>query len=158
MPPRCALVCLSLLLGAPAEALAANADVAVRMTGPEFTVVGTETAYDVTITNGGPAAAPNVVLSDTIPAGTQFVRTAGDGTCTPAATLRCTFASIAAGSSAAVTIVLAPGPVGATLHPAVTVTLPASDKTDITAADISPKHRRSLPSTQALQVAIGCLP
>lgn len=134
MALRCALACLILLLGAPAGAMAANADVAVRMTGPQFTVVGTETAYDVTVANAGPAAAPNVVLNDTIPAGTSLVRTTGNGTCTPGATLRCTFASIAAGGSAAVTIVLAPGPAGATLHHAVTVTLPAST-TDPTPGD-----------------------
>jgi hypothetical protein len=39
-----------------------------------------------------------------------------------------------------------------------TVTLPASDKTDITAGDILAKDRRALLPTQALQIGIMCLP
>jgi len=39
-----------------------------------------------------------------------------------------------------------------------TVLLPASDKTDIVAGDISPKDRRALLSTQALQIALACVP
>jgi hypothetical protein len=39
-----------------------------------------------------------------------------------------------------------------------TVTLPASEKTDIKAGDISPKDRRALLPTQALQTALMCLP
>jgi uncharacterized repeat protein (TIGR01451 family) len=136
MAVRCTLAFLCLLLGAPAGASAANADVAVTMTGPQFTVVDTETAYVVTIANTGPAAAPNVVLSDVIPTGARLVRTAGDGACTPGTTLRCTFASIAVGGRAAVTIVLAAGPAGATLHHTVAATLPAAT-TDPTPADHS---------------------
>lgn len=39
-----------------------------------------------------------------------------------------------------------------------TVTLPASEKTDVVAADISPKDRRALLSTQAIQIALACKP
>jgi hypothetical protein len=39
-----------------------------------------------------------------------------------------------------------------------TVALPSSDKTDIAAGDISPKDRRALLSTQALQIAMTCMP
>jgi uncharacterized repeat protein (TIGR01451 family) len=133
MPLRIALAMLCLSLAAPAAAHAATADVSVQMSGPQFAVVDTEASYDVTIANAGPSAAAGVVLSDPIPAGARLVRTAGDGTCTNATTLRCALADIPAGASATVTIVLAGTTVGTTLHHAVSVTV--SGTTDPTTGD-----------------------
>jgi uncharacterized repeat protein (TIGR01451 family) len=106
-----------------------NADIALTMSGPAFGVVDRETPYDVTVVNHGPSAAAGVVLTDVIPAGARFVRTAGPGTCTPGATLRCTLPAIAAGASSTVTIVLAGTTEGGSFHHAVSVTATSTDPT-----------------------------
>jgi hypothetical protein len=129
MPARCAFVLLCLLLAAPAGARAATADIDLAMSGPEFTVVETDTPYEVTVANAGPSPTAGVVLSDTIPAGARLLRTAGDGTCTAGATLRCTLPAIPAGEHATVTIVLAGTNAGATVHHVVTVTATSTDPT-----------------------------
>jgi uncharacterized repeat protein (TIGR01451 family) len=129
MPLRCALTLLSLLLIAPAGARAANADIALKASGPAFTVVDTETAYDVTVSNRGPSPAEDVRLTDPLPADARLVRTLGDGTCTPGDPLRCTLPTLPTGESRTVTIVLAGTRVGATLHHAITVTTTSTDPT-----------------------------
>jgi uncharacterized repeat protein (TIGR01451 family) len=50
-----------------------NADMAVTATGPSSVTAGTNATYTVTITNNGPTAAQGVVLTDTLPAGSNFV-------------------------------------------------------------------------------------
>ncbi len=129
MPVRFAFVLLFLSLAAPAAAQAATADVAVGMSGPQYAVVDADAPYAVTIANAGPSAAAGVVLTDTIPSGARLVRTSGDGTCTPGATLRCTFDDIPAGASAKVTIVLAGTTAGTTVHHAIAVTATSTDPT-----------------------------
>jgi uncharacterized repeat protein (TIGR01451 family) len=129
MPVRAALTLLCLSLAAPAAAQAATADISLGMSGPQYAVVGAETSYDVTIANAGPSAATGVVLTDTIPSLARLVRTAGKGTCTPGAPLRCTLADIPAGESATVTIVLAGTTAGTTVHHAVAVTTTTTDPT-----------------------------
>jgi uncharacterized repeat protein (TIGR01451 family) len=106
-----------------------NADIALTMSGPAFGVVDRETPYDVTVVNHGPSAAADVLLTDVIPAGARFVRTAGPGTCTPGATLRCTLPPIAAGASSTVTIVLAGTTEGGSFHHAVSATASSTDPT-----------------------------
>ena len=127
MPLRCALTLLSLLLVAPAGARAANADIALKASGPAFTVVEAETAYDVTVSNDGPSPAEDVRLTDPIPDDARLVRTLGDGTCTPGDPLRCTLPTLPTGASRTVTIVLAGTRVGATLRHAITVTTSSTD-------------------------------
>ena len=106
-----------------------HADIALTMSGPAFGVVDRETLYDVTIANHGPSAAADVTVTDVIPAGARFVRTAGAGTCTHNATLRCTLPPIAPNASATVTVVLAGTSEGASIHHAVSVTTSSIDAT-----------------------------
>jgi uncharacterized repeat protein (TIGR01451 family) len=106
-----------------------HADIALTMSGPAFGVVDRETPYDVTVVNHGPSAAADVVLTDVIPAGARFVRTAGPGTCTPGATLRCTLPAVPAGASSTVTIVLAGTTEGGSFHHAVSATASSTDPT-----------------------------
>jgi uncharacterized repeat protein (TIGR01451 family) len=82
------------------------ADMAVTATGPSSVTAGTNATYTITITNNGPNAAQGVVLTDTLPTGSNFVsmtQTGGSdaftlaqsgGTATETAS-----ASIASGSS-----------------------------------------------------------
>jgi uncharacterized repeat protein (TIGR01451 family) len=106
-----------------------TADIALTMAGPAFGVVDRETPYDVTVVNHGPSAAAGVTVTDVVPAGARFVRTAGAGSCTPGATLRCTLPPIPAGAGSTVTIVLAGTTEGTSFHHAASVTATSTDPT-----------------------------
>ncbi|MGZ6675441.1 MAG: DUF11 domain-containing protein, partial [Solirubrobacteraceae bacterium] len=106
-----------------------HADIAVTMTGPAFGVVDRDTSYEVAVANRGPSAAAGETVTDVIPSGARFVRTEGPATCTPGATLRCTLAPIASGTSGVLTIVLAGTAEGASFHHAVSVTTTSADPT-----------------------------
>jgi uncharacterized repeat protein (TIGR01451 family) len=91
-----------------------NADMAVTATGPSSVTAGTNATYTITITNNGPTAAQGVVLTDTLPTGSNFVsmtQTGGTdgftlnqsgGTATETAT-----GNIASGASDTFTLVVA---------------------------------------------------
>ena len=51
----------------------AQADIAVFKTGPTGGVAGSNLTYTVTVTNLGPAAATNILVTDQLPAGLAFV-------------------------------------------------------------------------------------
>jgi uncharacterized repeat protein (TIGR01451 family) len=185
MAVRCALVLLAVVLVVPAGARAAyrdetddacpfeaslhvapcHADIVLTMTGPAFGVVDRETPYDVTVANHGPSAAADVTLTDVIPAGARLVRTAGAGTCTPGAALRCTLPPIAPGSSATTTIVLAGTSVGASIHHAISVTTSSTDATPgdhaaavdtlVTGASVPPSTAPTLASPPCANPGFG---
>jgi uncharacterized repeat protein (TIGR01451 family)/fimbrial isopeptide formation D2 family protein len=94
---------------------APNADLVVTKSQPSATVnAGGTIVYTVTVTNNGPATANNVVVTDTLPAGTTFVSVTGGGvigTPTPSGgvltlngTNTSTLASLANGASQVFTI------------------------------------------------------
>jgi uncharacterized repeat protein (TIGR01451 family) len=82
-------------------------DLRVTKTGtPESISVGGSVTFTLTVTNTGNAAANNVVLTDTMPAGLSFVSsTPGAPTCTGTATMTCQLGTLAAGASTIVTVV-----------------------------------------------------
>lgn len=82
-----------------------NADLSITKIGPAFVQTGGMVTYIITVSNGGPANATNVVVSDPLPAGETLVSaTPSQGTCgAPAVT--CSLGPIANGLSASVTIV-----------------------------------------------------
>jgi len=77
-----------------------NADVAVTKTGPSEALPNAYVAYTITVQNNGPAAAANVALIDTLPAGMTFVSLSQSG---PA--FNCTTPSIGAGGTVNCSIV-----------------------------------------------------
>src|SRR5439155_8366299 len=64
---------------------------------------GTELTYTLTATNAGPSDAPSVSVTDTVPAGTTFVRVA-QGNCD--GTISCTVGALPAGASATLVLVV----------------------------------------------------
>jgi uncharacterized repeat protein (TIGR01451 family) len=70
-----------------------TADLAVTNSGPTSVTAGTNATYTITLTNGGPSAAANLVLTDTLPAGSSFV------SMTPAAGNPDTFTFVQSGGS-----------------------------------------------------------
>jgi uncharacterized repeat protein (TIGR01451 family) len=87
------------------------ADLATSVTeNPNPVPHGTNLTYTLNVTNQGPDAATNTVVSDATPVGTTFVGyTTSVGTCTTpivgaAGTLKCNVGSLANGAKATVTM------------------------------------------------------
>jgi len=74
---------------------AVNADVAIAVNGPSSYRPGSDVSYTVTVTNNGPASAPDVAVFSSTLAGLNFKSTNGD--CTTA--LPCMLGEIAARGS-----------------------------------------------------------
>ncbi|WP_157510274.1 Ig-like domain-containing protein [Lysobacter sp. Root559] len=88
----------------------ASADLSIDKDDAGASVVpGNNVAYTITVANAGPSAASNVVVSDPIPAGLNFVSAAGAGwACVNnAGTVECSRPTLAAGSNAAIALTLA---------------------------------------------------
>jgi uncharacterized repeat protein (TIGR01451 family) len=114
-------------LTAPAASASAAADLATSIASPATTVTGSYLSYTITATNQGPDTAASVVISDHTPAnmwaahpstfycvgsGTTWCGTLADGvSCTAPRVgspglVSCTTASVAAGASMVITIVI----------------------------------------------------
>ena len=132
--------------------------------------IGQSTMYTVTVTNGGPAFATNVVLTDTFPAGSPTatfsyqgsltLAPSGVGSCVEPAhgatsgTLTCTFPGLASGASAIVTYsmraeTIASGVSGTTFN-AASVT---ADEPETIAANNATVHATTSRRTADLAVA-----
>ncbi len=86
-----------------------NADLSIAKTGPAQMQAGTNVVYNLAVTNNGPDAATNAVVTDVLPAGTTFVSASGTGwTCNHAAgTVTCTAANLAVGPANPITLTVA---------------------------------------------------
>jgi uncharacterized repeat protein (TIGR01451 family) len=110
----------------------AVADLTVTKTGPASVDHGEPIDYVITVTNVGPEAATNVVVTDTIPSGTTFVSaTPSQGNCSGTTTVTCTVGALENGASATINLrVTAP-----TVNGEISNTASAdSDETDPTPA------------------------
>jgi uncharacterized repeat protein (TIGR01451 family) len=83
-------------------------DTAISMTGPASVAFGASATYTLAISNAGPATAPEVIVSDSIPAGATLTsQTTSQGSCLlSGATLNCNLGAMAAGGTATVTVTL----------------------------------------------------
>lgn len=109
----------------------ASADVSVQITdSPDPVLIGSNVTYTVTVSNSGPAAASNVNLTDTLPAGVTFVSAvASQGTAIQAnGQVTAALGSLAKGASATVTIVVTPQVTG-TITDTASVSATESDPT-----------------------------
>lgn len=90
------------------DACEAGADLRVTKTAKSKVKTGTKLTYVVTVRNNGPNSAPNVVITDTIPAGTTFVSAYPTrGSCSNAGNLvTCNIGNLANHRSAAIIIVV----------------------------------------------------
>ncbi len=89
-----------------------QSDLGVTKSGATSVTAGTNITYTVTVTNDGPSTAQNVVVTDTLPAGTTFVsvnQTSGPAfTCGQASNVvTCTRATMAPATTATFSIVAA---------------------------------------------------
>jgi uncharacterized repeat protein (TIGR01451 family) len=91
-----------------AVATAGQADLSVTNAGaPNPVNAGQNITFSQTVTNGGPASATAVTLTETLPANTTFVSLAGPGwSCTTVAPYTCTIATLAANATTNFTFVV----------------------------------------------------
>ncbi len=84
------------------------ADLALTQTdSPDPVAKGKTVAFNLTVTNKGPGAAKNIVLTDTLPANASFVSIrASRGSCSGGATPTCKLGSLNKGASATVRLTL----------------------------------------------------
>jgi uncharacterized repeat protein (TIGR01451 family) len=101
------------------DACEASADLRVTKTAMSKVKTGAKLLYVVTVRNNGPNSAPNVVISDNLPAGTTFVSAnPTQGSCNRVGNLvTCNLGNLANGHIAAVLLVVkVTAPAGATLN------------------------------------------
>ncbi len=86
-----------------------KADVGVSVSGPTSARVGQSVTFKVSVVNSGPDAATGVVLKTPVPAGATLdsvSSTTGDGCTTGGGTTTCILGTLAAGTTATVTMIL----------------------------------------------------
>jgi uncharacterized repeat protein (TIGR01451 family) len=108
------------------------ADLQVTETRSPATVnPGSDATFTITVKNNGPQDAPNVVLTDNLPAGAtvQSITPSAGVTCGTGDPFTCTLASLASGDSATVVVVLRPtlASAGSTLANPVSATSDTND-------------------------------
>lgn len=105
-----------------------SADLSLTKTAsPNPGQVGVSLSYRITVTNNGPAAATNVNVVDTLPAGITFgSATTTQGSCSGSGPVNCNLGSLAVGGSAIVTIAVTPSSPGQIINSA-TVSASESD-------------------------------
>jgi uncharacterized repeat protein (TIGR01451 family) len=77
-----------------------QADLAVRVSGPATILPGGSLTYSITLSNQGPSAASNVVVTDLLPPGTVFVSATGGGVTNAGVVTWPSIASLPSGSTA----------------------------------------------------------
>lgn len=125
------------------------ADLGITKTGPTAARPNTPITYVITVTNNGPQTASNVVVQDTIPAGTIVTSvTPSQGTCGGTATVICNLGAIAAGGMATIQLVVqAPATPGSITNTATVTNTPE--------ADLNPANNTSGPAIVAVAEVAG---
>ena len=84
----------------------AMADLSImKTTASASAMSGTTVTYTIAVANAGPSAAQNVVVSDPLPAGLQFVSaTPTQGTCSGTTTIQCSLGNMPDGSAASIAL------------------------------------------------------
>jgi uncharacterized repeat protein (TIGR01451 family) len=76
-----------------------------KSTGSTQAITGSTITYTINVSNAGPSSATNVVVTDDLPAGLQFLSvTPSQGTCNAMDPISCTLGTITSGGSATITI------------------------------------------------------
>jgi len=102
----------------------ADADLSIGVfDSPDPVPQGDALTYLITVRNGGPGAATNATLTDTLPGGVEFLSaTPSQGTCTGTATVICTVGDVASGTVVTVSLQVRANAVGSLTNSAVVST------------------------------------
>jgi uncharacterized repeat protein (TIGR01451 family) len=138
---------------APADlSVAKSADFATSTPGATAT-------YTIVVTNNGPGAAANVVVTDDLPAGSTLVSSSAG--CTGTTTVTCTVGTLAAGGSATIPLVVTlpptPGTVVNTARASTTSTDPTPGNDSATAAIVTQVPAATIPALSPIALAFLAL-
>ena len=136
-----------------------NADVAVRLSGPERETVARPATYVVTVANRGPATARSVPLTDAVTGDGHITRVTG-ATCRRPTI--CTLAQLAPGRSAQVRVEVDPVSAGrltltSTVRSATRDPRLANNRASATTTIASRAARARKPTTARVRIALGAL-
>jgi uncharacterized repeat protein (TIGR01451 family) len=108
--------------------------------------------YTIDVTNGGPATATDVVVTDTLPSGTEFVSAVPSvGTCSRSgATLTCALGTLANGATAQIVVTVAVPPT----HPGGTLT----NQVDVSSSTPDPDLTNNRDDASIRVVSPGVVP
>jgi uncharacterized repeat protein (TIGR01451 family) len=113
------------------------ADLSIAKTADrDYAVVGSNVTYTIVVSNAGPGEATDVVVTDTLPAGTTLVSSSPG--CAGTTTVTCSLGTLAPNATATITLVVmmpsTPGPVSntATVDTSSTDPTPANDASTAT--------------------------
>lgn len=125
------------------------ADVSIAKSGPSTVGPFAPVVYVITVSNAGPQTASNVVVTDTIPAGSTFISAVpSQGTCSGTATVTCTLGAIAPGGNATITLtVQAPAAPATLVNSATVVNTPETDPNQA--------NNTSTPATTSVAASVG---
>src|SRR5262245_31291323 len=104
-----------------------RADISVVKTGPITIGANEQISYQLTVSNAGPQAADNVVLTDTLPAGVTFVSATGNGTLAGNVVTWPTIATLGVGENVSFTLVVTPPAAGGAVTDIAAVTTTTLD-------------------------------
>jgi large repetitive protein len=113
----------------PALPVSSSADLSIaKTTSATQAATGSTITYTITVTNGGPSPAANVAVTDTLPAGLQFVSaTPSQGSCSGTTTVTCALGTINNGANATITLAALVTATGGTIANTANVTTGTSD-------------------------------
>ena len=136
-----------------------GADLAITKTASATTVsAGGQLLYTINVTNNGPAAAFNVVVTDTLPSATVYLSDTDSCTQAPTGTLTCQVGSLGAGKSTSFNIqvqVSASAPANSTLT---NTAVAASDEQDPDSSNNTATAAVTVTAQADLQVMKVCKP
>ncbi|HLX71756.1 MAG TPA: SdrD B-like domain-containing protein, partial [Verrucomicrobiae bacterium] len=101
------------------------ADIGLGKTGPASVLATSNLTYTISVTNFGPSAASNVVVTDTLPAGVTFVSASGNGV-NNSGTMNWSLGTLANGAVSNLTVTVT-APTSGTLNNTASVSSPTSD-------------------------------
>jgi uncharacterized repeat protein (TIGR01451 family) len=115
--------------GASAPVVVATADLSItKTTASTQATSGSTINYTITVTNNGPDAATNVVVTDNLPTGLQFVSAIpSQGSCAGTDPFTCTLGTLNSGASATITLQTLVTATSGTISNTATVTADTDD-------------------------------
>ncbi len=137
--------------GGSAPVVIATADLSIsKTTTATQATTGDTITYTITVTNNGPDTATNVVVSDNLPAGLQYVSaTPSQGSCAGTDPFTCSLGTLLNGASATITLQALVTATSGTVANTATVTADTDDSTPGNNSSTSP----STPVTSGAQEA-----